>query len=373
MITLRVARFGEGAARLSAMGYNGREFREPYQMGATSNGLGSFAADEGVIGSLSNLSVAVGDQSTSGSNDMPGYSSNQSPILSSSQSLSNLFQPTSASSLSLGRTNLNPNAAEFVPKAYKAPAAGAPEQALDEQRSPAFAPNGDKESAGSRLDRTNSSNSNASDDEYRRFCRSQLPDDLMPDFDFGDFAESTDYEEPASLDVPGRSPIPTNWTGGGGGNVVQGDHFTYDDRVNQNAVRAATYSPPGAGVARYNAAEGSNPSMGPGFVRPYLPELRSPVQQVNVNRDRQPAWTDNNEPGTSFTEWGSSDLTFPEDLTESVDPVTILANEFPGFASDSLAEIYYANGGDLALTVDMLAELEVGNEFMYSLLGLKRS
>lgn len=347
---------------LSAMGYYGREFREPYKMGVTSNGLGSFAAGEDLIGSMSNLAVSLGDRSTSGSNDTAGDSSQLNPS-----------QSTSTSSLSLGRTSLNPNAAEFVPKAYKAPSTGVPEQAGDEQKSSSFAASGDKETAGSRLNRTNSSNSNASDDEYRRFCRSQLPDDLMPDFDFGDFVESTDYEEPAPLDVPGRSLIPTNWAGAGVGNVVQGEHFTYDDRVNQNAVRATTFSPPGAGAARYSVAEGSTSSMGPGFVRPYLPELRSPVQQVNVNRDRQPAWTDNNETGTSFTEWGSSDLTFPEDLTESIDPVSVLATEFPGFASESLAEIYYANGGDLALTVDMLAELEVWNKFMHSLLGLNRS
>jgi hypothetical protein len=81
-----------------------------------------------------------------------------------------------------------------------------------------------------------------------------------------------------------------------------------------------------------------------------------------MSRDRQSTWTDNNETVTAFTEWGGSDLAFPEDLTQVVDPVTILANEFPGFASDSLAEIYYANGGDLALTVDMLTELELQNE-----------
>jgi len=353
------------------MGYNGREFREPYQMEATSNGLGSFAAGEDLASSISNLSVAAGDQSTSGSNDTHGFFSNQSPTLSSSQSQSSFSQSISTSALTLGRTNLNPNAAEFVPKTYKAPSTGVPDQAWDEQKSPTFAASGDKETAGSRLNRTNSSNSNASDDEYRRFCRSQLPEDLMPDFDVGDFVESTDYEEPVSLDISGRSAIASNWAGGGVGNALQGEHFTYDDKVNQNAARATTYSPSGPGTTRFSVAEGSTSSMGPGFVRPYMPELRSPVQQVNVSRDRQPAWTDNNEPGTAFTEWGGSDPTFPEDLTEVIDPVTVLATEFPGFASESLADIYYANGGDLALTLDMLTELEVRNKVIHSLLDLK--
>jgi len=306
-----------------AMGYNGREFHEgSYKMGATSNGLGS---DEGLAANMSNLSV---DQSTSGSNN----TSNQSLLLSQSQS--NLSRTTSSSL----RTNLNPNAAEFIPNALKAPSTS---QAWDQQKSPT------KETVGSRLDRTNSSNSNASDDEYRRFCRSQLPDDLMPDFDFGDYVDNTatNYEEP--VDVPGRA---TNWAGGSVGNAQQGDHFIYDDRVNQNAtVRTTPYSP------RYGvAAEGSTST---GFVRPYLPELRrSPVHK------QQLGWTDSNESGTAFTDWGGSDLTFPEDLTEVIDPVTVLATEFPGFASESLADIYYANGGDLALTMDMLTELEVRNK-----------
>lgn len=326
-------------------------------MEASSNGMGSFVAREDLAGSMANLSVtAAGDQSsTSGSNDVHGNSSNnQSPTAlpsSSSHSQSSPSQSVSTSSLTLGRTNLNPNAAEFVPKTLKAPSTGLPDQVWDDQKSPTFTAaggGGEKEAAGSRLDRTNSSNSNTSDDEYRRFCRSQLPEDLMPDFDAGDFVESGDYEEPVSLDVPGRS----NWAA----NVVQGEHFAFDDRINQNAVRATTYSPSGAGPS----------SMGPGFVRPYMPELRSPVQQVN----RQPAWTaENSEPGTAFTEWGSSDPTFPEDLTEVIDPVTVLATEFPGFASESLADIYYANGGDLALTLDMLTELEVWNKVLHSLLG----
>ncbi|KAG0628977.1 hypothetical protein M758_1G067500 [Ceratodon purpureus] len=327
------------------MGYNGREFREPYKMGATSNGIGSFAAGESLAASMSNLSVTGGDQSTSGSNDAPGQS--------------NLSHSTSSSSLTLARTNLNPHAAEFVPNAFKAPSPGSTESAWDQQKSP-----GEKEAVGSRLNRTNSSNSNASDDEYRRFCRSQLPDDLMPDFDFGDFVESTDYEEPASLDVqPGRSAMSTNWAGGGVGNIIHGDHFSYDDRVNQNSVRPTTYSPSAAAAARFGGSEGSSSSLGTGFVRPYMPELRSPGQQMNVNRERQPAWTDSNETGNALNEWGGSELTFPEDLTpEVIDPIAVLANEFPGFASESLAEIYYANGGDLALTMDMLTELELQNE-----------
>lgn len=42
------------------------------------------------------------------------------------------------------------------------------------------------------------------------------------------------------------------------------------------------------------------------------------------------------------------------------DPVQVLAAEFPGFPAEGLAEIYFSNGCDLALTMEMLTQLEVG-------------
>ena len=320
------------------MGYNGREFREPYKLGATSNGLGSFGAGEALAASMSSLSVSGADPSSSGSNDAAGQSS--------------VSQSTSSSSVSLARTNLNPHAAEFVPNALKGPSGGSTGQGWDQEKSP-----GEKQS---RLDRTNSSNSNASDDEYRRFCRSKLPDDLMPDFEFGEFVESGEYGEPV-----GASGVASNsWSGEGvSGSVVPGEQFPYDERVNRNTVRGSTFSPSAGGGGRFGGADGSSSSLGSGFVRPYMPELRSPGQQLNVNRERQVGWSDGSEGGAAFNEWGGSELTFPEDLTtDSVDPVAVLATEFPGFASESLAEIYYATGGDLGLTMEMLTELEVRNK-----------
>jgi hypothetical protein len=100
---------------------------------------------------------------------------------------------------------------------------------------------------------------------------------------------------------------------------------------------------------------------GPSFVRPYLPELRSSLQQqILANQERQAPglWTDNSETAGSFSDWGVGEQAFPDDLGE-IDPINLLTAEFPGFASESLAEIYYANGGDLSLTMEMLTELEV--------------
>lgn len=42
-----------------------------------------------------------------------------------------------------------------------------------------------------------------------------------------------------------------------------------------------------------------------------------------------------------------------------VDPLEYLACHFPGFSAESLAELYYANGCDFNLTIEILAQLEV--------------
>ncbi|KAK6129553.1 hypothetical protein DH2020_036711 [Rehmannia glutinosa] len=42
-----------------------------------------------------------------------------------------------------------------------------------------------------------------------------------------------------------------------------------------------------------------------------------------------------------------------------VSPLEFLASQFPGFAAESLAEVYFANAGDLNLTIEMLTQLEL--------------
>ncbi|CAN6841857.1 unnamed protein product, partial [Brassica oleracea] len=42
-----------------------------------------------------------------------------------------------------------------------------------------------------------------------------------------------------------------------------------------------------------------------------------------------------------------------------VDPVDYLASQFPGFAAESLAQVYFANGCDLHSTIEMLTQLEL--------------
>ncbi|CAN4123913.1 unnamed protein product [Withania somnifera] len=63
---------------------------------------------------------------------------------------------------------------------------------------------------------------------------------------------------------------------------------------------------------------------------------------------------------------GNSGNSFFADMTNEqlffeadVNPLEFLASQFPGFAAESLAEVYYANAGDLNLTIEMLNQLEL--------------
>ncbi|KAK9741737.1 hypothetical protein RND81_03G124900 [Saponaria officinalis] len=59
--------------------------------------------------------------------------------------------------------------------------------------------------------------------------------------------------------------------------------------------------------------------------------------------------------GSSFR--GSAKHVIPKN--PDVNPVDFLASQFPGFAVESLAEVYFANCCDLNLTFDMLTQLEL--------------
>ncbi|KAJ0706451.1 putative polyadenylate-binding protein-interacting protein/7, CUE [Helianthus annuus] len=64
----------------------------------------------------------------------------------------------------------------------------------------------------------------------------------------------------------------------------------------------------------------------------------------------------NGDPGHGYLD----DL-FNEQQMEGTDvnSFEFLASQFPGFAAESLAEVYYANGCDLNLTIEMLTQLEL--------------
>lgn len=101
---------------------------------------GTHGQDLGVSAELQ----VVNRCNSGGATDTPGYTSNQSSN-TSSQDKSSLARTNSTPSFNHARTNLNPNAAEFIPKAYKPATTGMNGNLWDDQKALALSVNGENE------------------------------------------------------------------------------------------------------------------------------------------------------------------------------------------------------------------------------------
>eukprot|EP00897_Mesotaenium_endlicherianum_P010032 jgi/Mesen1/9057/ME000057S08472 len=405
---------------------------------------------------------------------------------------SNLTLPTTsvrrslATSLSFGRISLNPNAAEFVPDVTKGSSGSGsaglpPNPGGGSLNSPGAnglgairsAPNLSDASALLTLNRSNSTHSNASDDEYRRYWREHLPDELL-NFDDGGYSSSDmlppedafDFDEPlltprggggggggghhphspalsngthrgggglsslgpplppgmggagwgmggngggapmrgppgSPLGPPPGSPLgpgpmghpggppgnhmngppgpmpngPPNMgpgNGGGGGGFGFGPRPHLSPQPSPPRGPMPPYSPPGVGMGpRFGPPNGmrDGPSTPPpGYGRHFPADHNSrapPPFELPPGpagpRERlphpPPPWADYNELGSPLgADMRGGEGAFIDEM--GFDEVQVLAMEFPGFSIESLTEIYYANGMDLQLTVEILRQLE---------------
>lgn len=146
------------------------------------------------------------------------------------------------------------------------------------------------------LDRTDSAKSNTSEDEARRYWQSQLPDDIIPDFS----APETDEIE---------AVLPSM------------------DKLTLSATEDPYLSYPGDGT-QSGYLFGSN------------------------NWDQFESDFD-----LGFVDGSSTDQNVAVDA--GFDPVDYLVSQFPGFSSQSLADLYHANGYDLNVTIETLIQLEM--------------
>lgn len=176
-------------------------------------------------------------------------------------------------------STLNPNAPEFVPTGLRSGLSSVGNNVSVSKNT------GKK----AHLERTDSTNSNGSDDERHRYWQAQLPDDITPDFDILSQA--------------------------------------VNDRLQSH--QAAAWD------------QDSN-------------DMLDQLQRSN-NLDRQ-AVIEENE--TGFLSDLVGERSFSEEIGE-IDPIDLLVNEFPGFAAESLADIFTANAGDLGLTIEMLTQFEL--------------
>lgn len=238
-------------------------------------------------------------------------------------------------------TTLNPNATEFVPSALRS----SPGSLGAADSSSRVASSGNKAIGKTVLDRSESSVSNNSDEEAHQYWRCQLPDDITPDFKV--------MEKDETLGVNG---LPFSSM-----SLIDGNEMARFPSSHGSALmlkEQQELSP--------HRIDGGSFAQKMGYsVAPYVEDPLS-VSYLNVHAkpwDKQILSNDDLlngvKEGTSFN--GNSDMLNEQQLLESTDMyhLEFLASQFPGFAAESLAEVYYANGGDLNLTIEMLTQLEV--------------
>ncbi|KAM0014256.1 putative polyadenylate-binding protein-interacting protein/7, CUE [Helianthus debilis subsp. tardiflorus] len=210
--------------------------------------------------------------------------------------------------------SLNPDAAEFVPFALRSPSGNTNAA----NTSSSFSRFGGSTQGKSILDRQESSASNTSDDTAHQFWRDQLPDDITPDFNIVGEEESQ------------------------GINSLPFSNLSLTD-VNGNP-RLSSYQINGSGYTekkRYLPSYGENKRWDM-----HGDQLVTGLDELYYSGDVGQGYVDDmlNEKQMEGME---------------VNSLEFLASQFPGFAAESLAEVYYANGCDLNLTIEMLTQLEL--------------
>lgn len=244
-------------------------------------------------------------------------------------------------------TSLNPNAAEFVPSSLR-PVSGGTNTA---EASSKFANSGPTAFGKAVLDRTESSVSNNSDDEAHQYWRHQLPDDITPDFKVmgDDDSQGINTLSFSSLSLTDVNEAPRFSASPGGGFVLKGQHQLSSHHANGNSLTEKFRYPVSSFPEDLSPGSFLNASA-----KPWDKHVLNNEQLLSSGRDGSPY---NGNSRQAFL----TDMMSEQQYLESsdVNPLEFLASQFPGFAAESLTEVYFANGGDLNLTIEMLTQLEV--------------
>ncbi|KAL1097527.1 hypothetical protein V6Z11_D05G040900 [Gossypium hirsutum] len=245
-------------------------------------------------------------------------------------------------------TTLNPNAAEFVPFSLRSPSSSGSTRAA---ATATFSTSGTVGKAV--LDRSGSSVSNNSDDEAHQFWRHQLPDDITPDFKVINEDDSQSME-PGSLSLAGLSlhdgSEASRFPASAAGGYVFGDQQELLHQYGNGNNLDEKF--------RYPSSSYGEEPISASFLNLPL----KPWDEQLVNSDRL---IGNGREGQLYD--GNSRHAFASDILgehtnindTEMNHVDFLASQFPGFAAESLAEVYFANGCDLNLTIEMLTQLEL--------------
>ncbi|VVB09059.1 unnamed protein product [Arabis nemorensis] len=245
-------------------------------------------------------------------------------------------------------TTLNPHAAEFVPFTLRSPSSGGGSAAFD-VNSRLLASSSSVGKAV--LDRSESSASHHSDEEARQFWSHQLPDDITPDFKL--MTQDDNSYRPGSLSLASLSLYDANeaenFPSPSGG-------YGFSDQPG-----LASHNANGSSLSdkvRYPISSFGEDPQRPSFMhlspKPWDKQIMNTEQLLGNGREGNPF------SGNSRHGFINDMITDSPNIGETeVNPVEFLASQFPGFAAESLAEVYFANGCDLHLTVEMLTQLEL--------------
>ncbi|KAF5940428.1 hypothetical protein HYC85_021595 [Camellia sinensis] len=241
---------------------------------------------------------------------------------------------------------LNPNAAEFIPFALRSSAGSTSTADL----STSLGASGTGTLGKAVIDRSESSISNNSDDEAHQFWRHQLPDDITPDFKVMGEDESLGIN---SIPFSTLSLHDGNETfrfspSTGSGFILKEQHELSSQGINRNSF---------AEKMRYSVASYGEDASSANFL--HLPP--KPWGKPIVDNDQVLTTIREGLPYNGNSRQGMLNEQAIAENTE-MNPLEFLASQFPGFAAESLAEVYVTNGGDLNLTIEMLTQLELQDD-----------
>ncbi|KAK4773495.1 hypothetical protein SAY87_028514 [Trapa incisa] len=242
---------------------------------------------------------------------------------------------------SRGVKTLNPNAAAFIPSSFRSPytrSMGNTDEASKFAPSVSFRETVIKRLEPSVLDK--------SDEEAHHLWSHQLPDDIIPDFKDEDESQNFSSLSLASLSLCDK---------------------------NESAKHSASID---SGYALNELTELSTHDLdGTSFLtdklRGSFGEEASSTGFLNMISTSWDTQLGNNDQLYGETREAASYSVIPAHNVNDVlqehmainvseaNPLLFLTSNFPGFAIDSLAEVYYANGCDMNMTIEMLTQLEL--------------
>ncbi|KAJ6743336.1 POLYADENYLATE-BINDING PROTEIN-INTERACTING PROTEIN 7 [Salix viminalis] len=244
-------------------------------------------------------------------------------------------------------TTLNPNAAEFVPFTLRSSSSPSGSTSNTADGATKFTTGTVGRAV---LDRSESSVSNASDDEAHQFWRHQLPDDITPDFKVMSEDESQGL---GGLSLAGLS-LHDSEVHRFNASSRSGYVLAEQQETSPHHINGGSFSE----NMRYAAASyGEDPSSASFLnlpTKPWDKQIANSDHLLGNGREVH-SYNGNSRHGFNSEILGEHAIV---DDTE-INPLEFLASQFPGFATESLAEVYFANGCDLNLTIEMLTQLEL--------------